>query len=471
MLWTTSKGFMKLISLVCMMLAIPLLACNATAQSSFTQAQRYERQLEVGGIDEFRFDVSPSKVVHLRIGAKEPSEVLPTVWLYGPSFKLIANPRRNSTISLDCSNSSRECQITETGTHRLVITDYSGPGSGNYYIELLQLDGMNPAARFVKVQSYVATSKKGSVNMHAFSATPTSTMHFKITSIGDHIIEPKVWLYSPTGRLLLESRQDRSTNFICGQNNHCRLPETGRYSVVVTHYGDKDGQYRLSVVSIPTASQAPQTLSESNENIQPSYGPQDPSNDKSEIMRQETMHAYQAHYPDGVFFRPQDEASDGLPHLGGQCIAWAKRLYDAAATKPISSYSFGVASNIPNVLKEKGYTVVTNPKAPKVGALIVWEDPDRYGPGKGGAGHVGVVTGIKQGPLKDGGSYQILISEANFPDSGSRITEDQAAVWGLSAESARKEFVTTSYGMFQERVFDTNSLNRGAYKFKAYVYP
>lgn len=466
MTWASSRGLLKLVWLV---LWAPMLApfhCGAAPQNSFTPAQRYERQLEAGEIDEFRFDVSHSKVVHLRIVAKDPRALLPTVWLYGPSSKLIAHPNSNSTISLDCSNSStRDCRITETGMHRLVITDYRGAGSGNYDIELLQLNGMNATSNFADIQSEVATARKGSVNMHAFSATPSSTMHFKITSIGKLLTVPKVWLYSPTGRILFESNQDRSTHFICRPNDRCRFTESGRHTLVVTHYGEEDGQYKLSVVNIPAVSEVAQAPTGPNTNTQNSYEPQGSGNSQTGVVHKNALQAYQARYPNGVFFTPKDEDAVKPQYLGGQCIAWAERLYDAGASKPISGYSYGKAANIPDVLQDKGYNIVKNPKAPKVGALIVWEG------GKDGAGHVGVVTGIKQGPLKEGGSYEILVSEANYSDTGSVMTKDLAATWGLTVEEAKKEFVTTSYGIFKERIFDTGSLTRGDYKFKAYVYP
>lgn len=172
----------------------------------------------------------------------------------------------------------------------------------------------------------------------------------------------------------------------------------------------------------------------------------------SRVTNQTVLQKYQNGFTNQVFHTPQNEATDGLNYLGGQCIAWAESLYDQTAKNPITSYSYGRAANIPNVLSKNGYTVIKDPKKPKIGALVVWDD--------GKAGHVGVVTAIKPGP-------QIVVSEANFGN----VTSASAMKWGLTLAKAKQEYVTDEYGRFQERTFNVANLDRGSYKFSAYVYP
>ena len=332
--------------------------------------------------------------------------------------------------------------------------------------------------------SVSASINGGELLTYGFTANKDEAVHISVVNLETKSgFEPRAWLYGPDGRVIAKGSHKRVVAFDCHSKSYpCRLQLTGPYRLVVT---DKrrvnPGQVRIEFLNVTkpgaaltggagNASEAG-VVGEQAESGKDASELDNTTNDSTDVQRQTVLQQYQAQYPSGVFFTPQDEANDGLPYLGGQCIAWAERLYDAAATMPVSDYSYGVAANIPDVLQAEGYTVVTNPEAPKVGALIVWEEPDKYGSGKDGAGHVGVVTAIKQGPLQKGGSYEIVVSEANFPDSGSSITEELAAKWGLSVEEARKEIVTTSYGIFQERVFDTGALGRGIYQFKAYVYP
>ena len=166
----------------------------------------------------------------------------------------------------------------------------------------------------------------------------------------------------------------------------------------------------------------------------------------------DAMRRYQEQYSEGRFL----DEGDPPRWLAGQCVDWAVRLFNIASATPVSG-PFGVAARIPEVATRQGFTTVTDPRRPSIGAMIVWND--------GGAGHVGVVTGIELAAT--GLVVGITVSESNFGP----ITEAGANAWGIEFAVARREYITEEYGRFRERSFAIDDLDRGRYRFSGYVYP
>jgi len=144
--------------------------------------------------------------------------------------------------------------------------------------------------------------------------------------------------------------------------------------------------------------------------------------------------------------------------FNGQCIAWARKLYAAVSRRSIEGVAFGTARNIPATLRARGFEVVSDSLRPCVGAMVVWDE--------GAAGHVGIVTRMTR-DRKTGAVTEIIVSEANF----GRVTATGAKKWGLTEAEAKTEFVTEKYGIFDETRFAVSNLDRGLFKFVAFVYP
>jgi hypothetical protein len=173
-----------------------------------------------------------------------------------------------------------------------------------------------------------------------------------------------------------------------------------------------------------------------------------------EGMNRATLREYMTRFPSRQFLGEGDPPG----WFNGQCIAWARKLYAAVSKRSIESIAFGTARQIPATLKARGFQVVTDPLLPRVGAMVVWDE--------GAAGHVGVVTRVSR-DRNTGAVTEIIVSEANF----GRVTAAGAKKWGLTETEARAEFVTERYGVFDETRFAVSSLDRGLFKFVAYVYP
>lgn len=144
--------------------------------------------------------------------------------------------------------------------------------------------------------------------------------------------------------------------------------------------------------------------------------------------------------------------------FNGQCIAWARKLYAAVSQRSLEGVAFGTARNIPATLKSRGFEVVSDSLRPRVGAMVIWDE--------GAAGHVGVVARMTR-DRQTGAVTEIIVSEANF----GRVTATGAKKWGLTEAEAKAEFVTEKYGIFDETRFAVSNLDRGLFRFVAYVYP
>lgn len=164
----------------------------------------------------------------------------------------------------------------------------------------------------------------------------------------------------------------------------------------------------------------------------------------------EIFRSIENRYPDRVFL----DTGDPPAWLEGQCIAWARILFEPISNRSMSDLSFGSARHIPDLLGSRGFTVETDSSQPRVGAMAIWDD--------GIAGHVAIVTSVVRGS-----SVQITVSEANY----GRVTAEAARRWGLSFEEAKREFVTENYGSFTTQRLSVDDLDRGDYRFVGYVYP
>jgi hypothetical protein len=60
--------------------------------------------------------------------------ITPEVWLYNPDGTLNINTWDNTTTAIDCSATSRSCQLDQAGTYRLVVEDHGNTGVGDYDI-------------------------------------------------------------------------------------------------------------------------------------------------------------------------------------------------------------------------------------------------------------------------------------------------------------------------------------------------
>jgi surface antigen len=304
----------------------------------------------------------------------------------------------------------------------------------------------NVLSRSTSVNSSIGV---GSLLSYPFLVDKNEPIHIRVVNAttAKTRFRPQSWLYGPAGQVVAHRSRDKVMNFDCFSSSHsCRFKQSGIHRLVVA---DEDGAYtgniRIEILYVNTPGAALKN-----------HGG---ASGQESVLIQSALREYQDSFEGGRFHTKDAEQTDGLDYLGGQCIAWSRLLYDKTAAKSLSSLTFGAAANIPNVLEQNGFHVVKEATKPKVGSLIVWDD--------GGAGHVGVVSAIKQGPLEDGAGPQIIVSEANF----AKVTAQSASNWGVSLEEAKREFITEEYGVFKERVFDTNELSRGRYTFSAYVYP
>lgn len=136
--------------------------------------------------------------------------------------------------------------------------------------------------------------------------------------------------------------------------------------------------------------------------------------------------------------------------LKGQCVAWAKELFNQVSEE--AEGKWGDAQNVPITFNNRDFKVVTQRDKPKVGSLIVWTSAE--------SGHVGVVIDVAES--------EVVVSEGNW---GGKATEKSTQKWGITKKKAIDEFVTEKYGIFTKIKLPLTNLDRDDYKFFAYIYP
>ncbi|MCX2982893.1 hypothetical protein EYC98_18685 [Halieaceae bacterium IMCC14734] len=203
--------------------------------------------ITVGDLDTFVFDAVAGEALHIRV-VKTSGNLDPEVWLYNPDGTLYDYKSDSTTVEFDCRTGSSTCALAETGTYRLVVSDYYDTQVGTYEIQIVRVLSTNQNGTLVNDDAVSGDLTVGDIDTFLFEATAGEAAHISVTRTSGSL-DPKIWLYRPDGTLLRTSGSNNATvSLDCyASSGNCQLNQTGTYRLVVEDYfGTQTGGYDIS---------------------------------------------------------------------------------------------------------------------------------------------------------------------------------------------------------------------------------
>ncbi len=195
-----------------------------------------------GDFDTYAFEGEVNDTVWMSLAPTDGS-VRPELFLYAPSGEKI-------TSKWSPSESTRfEVRLSESGTHRVVATDYDGNGEGVYNLYFVKLPGANEYGALLTDDTPVLeTIETGDFDTYQFCARANQNISISMVELNDTSLKPALHLYAPSGEKLIARYSDGGAYI-----DNVQLSETGIYSVVATDYdGYRTGEYRLEIENSAT---------------------------------------------------------------------------------------------------------------------------------------------------------------------------------------------------------------------------
>ncbi|MEM7751451.1 MAG: hypothetical protein AAF346_24585, partial [Pseudomonadota bacterium] len=93
--------------------------------------------LTIGDLDSFIFDQTANPTFQLRI-TDTRDRFTPEVWLYAPNGRLINRRTDGTTVAFDCGPDVFGCDVSQSGTYRIVVGALGDSSAGDYEVRLLQ---------------------------------------------------------------------------------------------------------------------------------------------------------------------------------------------------------------------------------------------------------------------------------------------------------------------------------------------
>ena len=209
--------------------------------------------LALGDINSFVFDASAGEALQLNITAINPStNFTPWVRWYNPDGTLFKEATSDN-IGFACYAGSSSCELPQTGTYRLVITDDNNSHAGSYEVRLARVLQTNMNGSLVNDGVVTGNLALGDINSFVFDASAGEALQLNITAINPSTnFTPWVRWYNPDGTLFKEATSD-NIGFACyAGSSSCELPQTGTYRLVITDDNNSHaGSYSITFSGSP----------------------------------------------------------------------------------------------------------------------------------------------------------------------------------------------------------------------------
>ena len=209
--------------------------------------------LTLGDLDSYSFYAETNDRVFLSVAdlagydPNVPGDITPAVYLYDPTGELLASDP-SDYITANIINR----RIELTGTHTVLVKDYTDTKTGPYEIHFERARGFSEHGQLARDQSVNQTLELGDLDSYVFYASAGNVISLTMTDLegddpnmpGD--ITPGLYIYAPDGSLFASDPSDNITAAI----NNRTISQSGTYTVVARDYtGTKTGPYQLSYVN------------------------------------------------------------------------------------------------------------------------------------------------------------------------------------------------------------------------------
>jgi hypothetical protein len=192
--------------------------------------------LTKGDIDSYTFTANVGDGIQLRLVDVNATTFFTRIWVYGPTGALVTN-------AYDADVALLSFAAPADGTYTVVVTDYYGPGTGNYEVHYTRAPGANEEGALVNGGLRNGVMTKGDLDSYTFTANVGEGIQIRLADIDATGFYPRIWLYGPTGALVTNA-YDPDVAVLS-----VAAPASGTYTVVVAdYYGTGTGDYELHFV-------------------------------------------------------------------------------------------------------------------------------------------------------------------------------------------------------------------------------
>ncbi len=211
----------------------------------------------IGDEDTYTFDVTAGESAHIRVvDTSGDGNFEPQYQLYAPDDSLVRTTWNEVVAALDCYSTApgSGCRLEQSGTYRLVVTDYNDNGTGAYeihYARVLQANENGPLVADGVVSGDITL---GDIDAFTFEATAGESIHIRAADATGSNFSPQIWLYAPDGRLVRWVWNRTVAALDCLPNATCSLEQSGTYRLVVMDYDTNDvGSYQIHYTRVSEA--------------------------------------------------------------------------------------------------------------------------------------------------------------------------------------------------------------------------
>jgi hypothetical protein len=184
--------------------------------------------------DSYAFAANSGDKILVRM-SKSSGTLYPEIRIYSPGGLQLCQDWDYTTSEI------ASCMLTETGTYSILVGDYGGTKTGDYYLYLQRLNGPGSPLPIAFGQTLSGSIlMPAEMDTHTFAASAGDKVIVRMTKASGTLY-PEIRVYSPGGLKLCQD-WDYTTSEIAT----CTLTETGTYSILVGDYGGtKTGDYYL----------------------------------------------------------------------------------------------------------------------------------------------------------------------------------------------------------------------------------
>ncbi|MCA9471859.1 MAG: GDSL-type esterase/lipase family protein [Nitrospirales bacterium] len=194
--------------------------------------------IDLGDLDSYTFTANAGEAVQIRMAHTGGTVALiPQINLYAPDGTLIistSSPQSRDVAAISCFTSSLFCELTQTGTYTVVVTDSNGGQIGPYTLHYARAPGANEGGALPNGGSVSDTIDLGDLDSYTFTANAGEAVQIQVTDLSGGPLSLRVDLYSPSGLLISSTSGDTATINCSDTATFCELTENGTYTVMIS---------------------------------------------------------------------------------------------------------------------------------------------------------------------------------------------------------------------------------------------
>jgi hypothetical protein len=191
-----------------------------------------------GALATYTFTVPAQSVLTARAGAAN-SSLRPYLRVYTPHGNKVCEAGTSYSETTEIST----CALTDGGTYTLLVSDYGGPRTGNYGLQIQIFKDPISAPTLTSGRTLTtAIGAAGAFHTYTFTATAGDNLFLR-ASVTNGTLRPHMRVYTDSGAKLCEAGTSYGA---IAEIPNCTVPSTGRFVVIISDYGtSRTGTYTI----------------------------------------------------------------------------------------------------------------------------------------------------------------------------------------------------------------------------------